>query len=1319
MSSTNHRLQRPILIGLLLVLLSALPLNALAAVIFFQNDQAGFDAARAGTTFVGLEDFESSTNNSGGFQTFDDPLLPGVASAPNPWFPNGTNPTMGMTIQSNTLGGNPSMPAPNIPPGIRGLVTAPPGFLGTPTHQISNSQENESFDMVFGLAGTRAVSFVPLIFDVASSGDSGTATIRIYDTGNNLIDTLVDTPVAGFTNPTTVIGVVATGADSIGRINVFATSTDDVYSGADNIRVYTGPVGTGISLTASNSNPSESAGSVTLTATASAALASNLTVTLGYSGTADSGGDYTGPTSITIPAGLTTGSAILTLVDDGTVEADETIVVDITSLSDPTTFEDTPNQQTITIENDDSAVVTVADVAGNEDDGAITVTATLSNTVDNGFDVDVSTTDGSATTADNDYTAVTNFTLTFTGTMNEIQTFTVTPTADATTESDETVSVSMSDVMTAVVSPSDIDIADVATVTILNDDAINLSVNDPTASEANPLQFTISLSAPAPAGGASVDVSTSDGTAAAGSDYTALSGSTVNFPPGGTNAVVNVTVNDDSTVEADETVTLTLSNPVGTDVMIADAMGSGTIANNDLAVVSVADVAINESAGLAAITLTSSAAVDDGFSVDVSTIDNTATAGDDYTALFSEPAIFSGAAGETQFVSVTVSDDAMVEADESLDITLGNVITGTVDSGDIDATDTATITILNDDIATLTIADVSGNEDDGAVTVTVELSSAVDGGLDVDVSTVDGTATVADSDYTPVTSQTLSFSGTANEQQSFQVTPTADSTPELDETVSINMSNVIAGTVDSGDITISDTGTLTILNDDDVLIQINDVSQNETNAGTATLTFTVTLSQAPSNTVTVDYATADGTATGGVDYTSSSGTLTFLAGQDTQAIDINISGDLSVELDETFSISLSAPVNGIINDGTGLGTIINDDSAAVTIDDVASNEDDGTVTVTVSLENPVQGGFAVDVSTADGTATTADSDYTAVTSQTLNFTGNAGEVQNFDIVIATDSKLESDETLTVAMASLLPSNPNIDISDDATVTILNDDAAAITLADVSGPEDGGAITVTATLDSETDGSFSIDVSTTDGSATAGSDYTAVTQTLSFTGTAGETQTLSVTPSADTEAEGDETVLLSQSNLSGTTLAIDVSDGATLTIGNDDYTVGGQVSGLTGTGLVLSTNGQTLPISADGNFTFPNALADGTPYDVAVDTQPTAPIQICSVTNGSDNVNGQNVTNVQVDCVTQESGISLSLSLIDFGPLDLGETSTASLTVDSNGVNDLIITNITNPDAPFAVTGGSCTAVPVMLIPGTSCDITVEVTPLGFSGTLSS
>src|SRR5262249_51933493 len=109
-------------------------------------------------------------------------------------------------------------------------------------------------------------------------------------------------------------------------------------------------------------------------------------------------------------------------------------------------------------------------------------------------------------------------------------------------------------------------------------------------------------------------------------------------------------------------------------------------------------------------------------------------------------------------------------------------------------------------------------------------------------------------------------------------------------------------------------------------LSISNVSQPEGNSGTTAFNFTVTLSTPSSSPVTVQYATADGTATtANNDYTASSGTLTFAPGQTQQTITVLVNGDTVVELDETFAVNLSNPSNATLGTGQGQGTIQNDD----------------------------------------------------------------------------------------------------------------------------------------------------------------------------------------------------------------------------------------------------------------------------------------------------------------------------------------------------------------------------------------------------------
>jgi len=175
--------------------------------------------------------------------------------------------------------------------------------------------------------------------------------------------------------------------------------------------------------------------------------------------------------------------------------------------------------------------------------------------------------------------------------------------------------------------------------------------------------------------------------------------------------------------------------------------------------------------------------------------------------------------------------------------------------------------------------------------------------------------------------------------------------------------------------------------------------------------------------------------------------------------------------------------------------------------------------------------------------------------------------------------------------------------------------------------------------------------------------------------------------------------------SGTVGGANVTN-VTVTCATNTYSVGGSVSGLAGTGLVLSLNAgaQTLPVAANGTFTFPTALASASSYAVTVQTQPSAPTQTCAVTNGSGNVVGSNVTNVTVSCTTNTYTVGGSASGLTGSGLVLSLNAGAqTLPVAANGAftfptalasgSNYAVTVQTQPSGPAqtcAVTNGSGT-----------------------------
>jgi ELWxxDGT repeat protein len=211
----------------------------------------------------------------------------------------------------------------------------------------------------------------------------------------------------------------------------------------------------------------------------------------------------------------------------------------------------------------------------------------------------------------------------------------------------------------------------------------------------------------------------------------------------------------------------------------------------------------------------------------------------------------------------------------------------------------------------------------------------------------------------------------------------------------------------------------------------------EGDSGTVEMVFTVTLPAPRAETATVDYATADGTATAGSDYVATSGTLTFAPGETSRPVVVAVNGDTLFEADETLLVQLS-PVIGIpTNETRGVGTITNDDTApALSIDDVAVAEGDAGTTeavFTVSLSSPAGLAATVAYTTADGWAT-AGSDYTA-TSGLLTFAPGVTSQTTTALVLG-DTAFEGDETFFLNLSG----PANVTIADgQGLATILDDD----------------------------------------------------------------------------------------------------------------------------------------------------------------------------------------------------------------------------------------------------------------------------------------
>lgn len=539
------------------------------------------------------------------------------------------------------------------------------------------------------------------------------------------------------------------------------------------------------------------------------------------------------------------------------------------------------------------------------------------------------------------------------------------------------------------------------------------SVGDASAAEGAAVVFTVSRTGDI-ASATSVQYATQTGVAGA-SDFTPTSG-TLNFAAEELSKTVSVPTTQDAIYETSESFTLVLSNPAGSAVIL-DGEGAGSIGNDDPGPsFAIGNATALESDDALVFTVTKTGATEVGHAVSYATTDGTAQAGQDYTAASGVVTFAPGDAAKT--IEVAVVDNTSFEADETLTVTLS---APTSDATISTAAGTGTIYDADDTAPSFSINDPSVSEG-GQLTFAVTLSGPSPAAHQVSYASSDITA-VAGADYTAV-SGVLSFA-IGETSKPVVVNTAAEALYEANETLKVQLSNATGGA------TIADSeGTGTINNDDaGPSFAVGDVSVAEG----GNLSFTVTRNGATSLTHSVNYATADGTAASGSDYTATSGTLSFAPADGPKTVTVATTGDSTYEANETVSFNLSAPTNGAtISDAQGVGTINNNDSGpSFSITDVSVNEG-GSLTFTVTKSGATALTHNVSYATANGTAT-AGSDYTA-TSGTLSFSASES-TKTVSVVTMHDAVNESNE---IAYLNLSYSTDGATISDSQGVgTIVN------------------------------------------------------------------------------------------------------------------------------------------------------------------------------------------------------------------------------------------------------------------------------------------
>ncbi len=602
---------------------------------------------------------------------------------------------------------------------------------------------------------------------------------------------------------------------------------------------------------------------------------------------------------------------------------------------------------------------------------------------------------------------------------------------------------------------------------------------------------------------------------------------------------------------------------------------------------------VEEDAGATVVTVTvalnSRFTLTRNIDVKVSVGGGTATAGDDYTAVDDFTlTIPAGQLSAKGTFTLTPIDNDVAEGNETV------VISGT--ASDFVTIASATLTILDEaerglkfskTAVTVTEASGAGN----TATYTVALKSRPTAAVKVVVASNDGNAATVSPD-------TLRWTA-AQWQATRTVTVTGvddqvDNTPDRTTTIS---HTAIGG--DYGSVTGS--VAVTVIDDEgSPAFSVGDASVAEGDSGEADLDFTVTLSPAADMETTVAWATSDGTATAGSDYTAANGTLTFAAGATSMTVTVKVTGDGIDEPNETLTLTLSGATGSAgISTATATGTITDDDdtpTVSLALSPSSISENGGSSTVTAALSGASGEAVTVTVTAAEVSPAVAG-DFALSSNTTLTIAAGATSSTGTVTVTANDNNVH-EANKTVRVSGAVSGGHGVADPSDATLTITDDEdmpTVSLALSPSSISENGGSSTVTAALSGASGDVVTVTVAATEVSPAVAGDF-ALSSSTTLTIAAGATSstgTVTVTANDNDVDAPNKTVTVSGAASGGYGVA-DPSD-ATLTITDDDER-----------GLEISKAGVAVTeASGTGNTAT---------YTVALKSRPTAAVKVAVASN---------------------------------------------------------------------------------------------------------
>ena len=951
---------------------------------------------------------------------------------------------------------------------------------------------------------------------------------------------------------------------------------------------------------------------VTVATAGSVNLDAAKTVNLTITGTATKNTDYTiALESLVIASGANSASTTITTISDDTDDDGETVILSAATAAGTAIG----TQQTVTIQDPPTLTVSVpTDVPSSYDvvEGeSVNLPFALSGAPGREVSIPILIREiGGVTSAD--YTAPRMVTFGATETRAEI---TVTTIADDVVDPGERVWVNIygegsfpagitdvSDGTSYSVDFVDDDFSYIVshaggTAIEVNEDAGTLSavvrVETPTDVRLNAASLAVLAETVA------VSVSSADGTATAGQDYTAVSSQSLSFSASDfadtdssecfncarAEKTVSVSITDDSTFEGStaETFTLTISHASGQRVTYPGNAATATVSIIDneqpSLTFSVAPTQILENGGTATVTLATSDGNAIAADADIDLmLSGTATKGTDYSIGSESLTLTAGQSSIT--TTITATNDSTDDDNETVVVSaaIGGTAIGSAQTVTIiESLPALSVSVNNADIA----------EDGGTSTVTVSTGSGPTFLTEQTITlALSGTATPTD-DYT-INRTTLTLPA-GSSSVTATVTAVQDIIDDEAETV------VITATHNSS--TIGSPQTITITDNDatpTLAVSVNNVTIAEA-GGASTLTVsTGSTAFATDQTITLALT---GTATRTDDYTIDSTSLNLTAGSTSVTATVTGVDDLFDDDDETVLITASHSSGTI---GSQQTVTITDDDAAPALTTVSVNNADiveagGASTITVSTNGSAFTANQTITLALSGTATRTD-DYT-IDSTSLTLTAGSTSVMA-TVTAVQDNANEGDET--VLITAMHNSNT---IGSQQTITITDDDSAPTFSVSVNNDtiaEAGGTSTLTVSISGSTFAGDQTITLAVGGTATEGSDYTIGSKSLTLTGGATSTMT-TVTAVDDRFDDDDETVLITASHNSA-----DIGTQQTITITDDDAapvinslsvnrnTVaesGGTIS------VTVSTNGSAFTTDQTITLTIGGTATKGTDYTI--------------------------------------------------------------------------------------------------------------------------